>query len=107
MSSEPPAKPTRRERARRIRRFAVTWTVVAFVAAWGLIYTQMRAGHDPALTSGASAATATTVVQPTTTDDGTDTAEYDPTTRATDERAAVTSSATATDEPAAVTTSQS
>ncbi|WP_354701049.1 hypothetical protein DSM112329_01355 [Paraconexibacter sp. AEG42_29] len=54
------AKPTRQERTRRVRRLAVTWTVVAFAAVWGVIFTQMRAGADPALGAGAPAVAATT-----------------------------------------------
>lgn len=46
----------RRERVRRIRRRVVTWTVVAFVALWGAVYMQMRAGNDPVLGAGTSAA---------------------------------------------------
>lgn len=53
-------KPSRHERTRRIRRLAVTWTVVAFAAVWGVIYLQMRDGRDPALGSDATNAAVTT-----------------------------------------------
>ncbi|MCW3014211.1 MAG: hypothetical protein JWO02_1303 [Solirubrobacterales bacterium] len=65
-----PRKPTRIQRARRVQRLVVTWTVIAFVAAWGGIYVQMRAGSDPALGSGTAAATS---LVSTTTPDATTT----------------------------------
>lgn len=55
-----PPRPSRHERTRRIRRLAVTWTVVAFAAVWGVIYVQMRDGKDPALGTGVTNAAVTT-----------------------------------------------
>jgi hypothetical protein len=61
-------KPSRAERTRRIRRLVVTWTVIAFVAAWAGIFVQMRAGDDPSLGTGTAAAALTTTTS--TVDDG-------------------------------------
>jgi hypothetical protein len=55
-----PPRPSRHERTRRIRRLAVTWTVVAFAAVWGVIYVQMRDGKDLALGTGVTNAAVTT-----------------------------------------------
>jgi hypothetical protein len=67
-------KPSRVERTRRIRRLVLTWTVIAFVAAWAGIFVQMRAGDDPSLGTGTAAAalssTTSTVDDGSGTDDG-------------------------------------
>lgn len=68
----PPAAPPRtsgpRHRARCLRRLAVTWTVVAFAAVWGVIYAQMRAGDDPVLGAGTNTTPAVTAGTSTTAD---------------------------------------
>lgn len=66
-TSSTPPRPSRHERTRRIRRLAVTWTVVAFAAVWGVIYVQMRDGKDPALGTGVTNAAVTTPTQDDTT----------------------------------------
>ncbi len=101
-----PRKPTRQERVRHLRRLAVTWTVVAFAAAWGLIAVQLRSGDDPALSSAAATTTVTTPAA--TTADTADTVTADSTDTTTSGTADYDTTTTpANDEPAAATTAQS
>jgi hypothetical protein len=44
-------KAARRARTKRIRRAIAVVSVVAFIGPFGLIYSQLAAGHDPALSS--------------------------------------------------------
>jgi hypothetical protein len=90
-----PVRP-RAQRAHRIRRTVVAGAVAAFVALWGGLYVQMRAGHDPALGAGAVAQGTTT-----TTSTSVDAA----TTATTGDEAAAT--ATTGDDAAATSSDQS
>jgi hypothetical protein len=63
MSPDPQPKPSgeeirlaRRARVRSIRRRVATGAVVSFLAAWGVVYAQMRVGDDPALGTGSAVA---------------------------------------------------
>jgi hypothetical protein len=51
-------KAARRWRTRRLRRGIAVFSVVAFIGPFGVIYTQLAAGNDPALTNTQTAATA-------------------------------------------------
>jgi hypothetical protein len=49
-------KAARRARTRRMRRAIAVASVAAFVGPFGVIYTQLAAGHDPALATTNSVA---------------------------------------------------
>lgn len=66
-----PSNASRLERTRRIRRLAVTGTVIAFVAVWGGLFVQLRTGHDPSLGTGAAAAALTATTSDTSPVSGT------------------------------------
>jgi hypothetical protein len=60
---EPLSRPSGQEiragrlaRVRMIRRRVATGAVVCFLAAWGVVYAQMRLGDDPALGTGTASA---------------------------------------------------
>lgn len=95
MSTPPtPRKASRLERTHRIRRLAVTWTVIAFVAVWGGLFVQLRTGHDPSLGSGTATAALTSTTSATS---GTSAGSVPST----------VSSTASSSAPSAVTTSQS
>jgi hypothetical protein len=50
-------KAARRWRTRRLRRGVTVLGIAAFLGPFGVIFTQLAAGHDPALSSTQSAAT--------------------------------------------------
>src|SRR5258705_6064959 len=52
-------KAARRARTTRIRRGIAVLSAAAFVAPFGVIYTQLAAGHDPALSNNQAAASVT------------------------------------------------
>ena len=85
----------RERRTRRIRRYVVTGTVTLFLAVWSVVYTEMRAGSDPALGSATSvAATQST----TTSSDDSSTSDDD---------SASSAGSSSSSTPSAVTTQQS
>jgi cytoskeletal protein RodZ len=55
MTSLPPSRQARLERARRIRRRVITGALALFVAAWLLIAVALASGHDPALSTKTTA----------------------------------------------------
>jgi hypothetical protein len=58
--TDPPSgaeiRQARRARVRMLRRRVATGAVVSFLAAWGVVYAQMRLGDDPALGAGTAVA---------------------------------------------------
>jgi hypothetical protein len=103
----------RRARVGRLRRRAVAWTVIAFVALWGAVYVQMRSGADPALGAGTKAAVVTKAATTSGaaassgTSAGTTSSQDDATGGTSASRTGSSQDGAAASSPAPVTTSQS
>ena len=60
----------RRRRVRTIRRRTVAGSLAAFAAAWGIIFSQLVTGHDPALGNNKQASSAPAAVSSSSTSSG-------------------------------------
>jgi hypothetical protein len=123
MPRDPQTKPSgeeireaRRARVRRIRRRVATGAVVSFLAAWGVVYAQMRLGDDPALGTGtavaqvdSSSSSANTLATADDTTASTDdsTASSDDSTASSDDSAASSDDSAASSDSSTMVTSQS